>query len=315
MPRHARGVRVVVTLTAALGMAALAACSSSGGAGNSSSVPPAAAAASVPGSTSGSGSSSDLNSELPSDLRSKGSIDVAAVSDYPPISFSDSGSTSIKGVAVDVLNAAAKVLGTKFNLLNTSFDSLVPALKSGRAEIGSGGATDTTTNEQAALMVDYMKAGAQLIVPKGSTKGITDLSNACGDTVAVLAGSATYSGIIEKASSQCTSSGKSKINISTFQTADEALLALKAGRADAEFDSNVLQAYRIQQGADVQVVGKTYDEIPIAFQVLPQNKQLANALKDAIQKLIDDGTYKKILADWKMDSGALDKAGVNLASS
>lgn len=302
MPKFTRGARVAALIAAGTAVAALSGCGSS-----SSST----TAADQPIAATGSRDSGSLKSALPADLQHGSSIPVAAVSDYPPISYIEAGGSQIQGVAIDILNAAADVLGVKFDYQNTSFDSLVPALQAGRGKIASGGATDTAANEESTEMVDYMKAGVQLIVPKGNPDKISSLDDVCGRTVAVLSGS-TYGKLLATASGKCTSAGKPKITVSTFQTADEAILALKAGRVDAEFDSNVAQAYRITQGADIEVAGPSYASVPIAFQLLPADKQLATALNESIQKLIDNGTYKKLLAKWDLTSAALPKAGIDL---
>ena len=39
----------------------------------------------------------------------------------------------------------------------------------------------------------------------------------------------------------------------------------------------------------------------------------AKAVQAAMQKLMDDGTYKKILDTWGVSSGAVDKAEINPA--
>ena len=38
---------------------------------------------------------------------------------------------------------------------------------------------------------------------------------------------------------------------------------------------------------------------------------IAKAVQAALQKLMDDGTYMKILKHWGVESGALDKAEIN----
>ncbi|WAX58962.1 transporter substrate-binding domain-containing protein [Jatrophihabitans cynanchi] len=306
MARHSRGIRLAALIAAAASATALSACSSSG----DSSPSPANGSSVGAGSPVGTGSSAGGTSAYAGKT-----IAVAAVSDYPPISFADAGSTKIKGVAVDILQALADEMGAKFDLQNTSFDSLIPSLQAGRQLIASGGTTDTPTNEKATIMVDFMQTGVQMIVPAGNPKGIKGLDAACGFTIAVLAGSPTYQGLINDASDACTKAGNKKINMSTFKTADEALLAVKAGRADAEVDSSILQSYRIQQGVKIEVIGENLAPHPIAFQVLPSNQPLADALKTALQGLMDNGKYKAILAQWKMESGALPAAGINLGAN
>ena len=41
------------------------------------------------------------------------------------------------------------------------------------------------------------------------------------------------------------------------------------------------------------------------------DQQLDEAVQKAVQKLMDDGTYMKILKHWGVESGALDKAEIN----
>jgi polar amino acid transport system substrate-binding protein len=41
------------------------------------------------------------------------------------------------------------------------------------------------------------------------------------------------------------------------------------------------------------------------------DQQLDEAVQKAVQKLMDDGTYMKILKHWGVESGAVDKAEIN----
>lgn len=41
------------------------------------------------------------------------------------------------------------------------------------------------------------------------------------------------------------------------------------------------------------------------------DKQMDEAVQKAVQKLMDDGTYQKILENWGVSSGAIDKAEIN----
>ena len=43
------------------------------------------------------------------------------------------------------------------------------------------------------------------------------------------------------------------------------------------------------------------------------SSRLDEAVQKAVQKLMDDGTYMKILKHWGVESGALDKAEINPA--
>ena len=47
-------------------------------------------------------------------------------------------------------------------------------------------------------------------------------------------------------------------------------------------------------------------KIPVGFDV-----DIAKAVQAALQKLMDDGTYMKILKHWGVENGAIDKAEIN----
>ena len=57
-------------------------------------------------------------------------------------------------------------------------------------------------------------------------------------------------------------------------------------------------------------MGKS-QEVPIAIK--KGDSQTTEAVQKAMQKLMDDGTYTKILQHWGVESGALDKAEINPA--
>ena len=50
-----------------------------------------------------------------------------------------------------------------------------------------------------------------------------------------------------------------------------------------------------------------------AIAIKKGDSQTAEAVQKAMQKLMDDGTYTKILQHWGVESGALDKAEINPA--
>ena len=50
-----------------------------------------------------------------------------------------------------------------------------------------------------------------------------------------------------------------------------------------------------------------------AIAIKKGDSQTAEAVQMAMQKLMDDGTYTKILQHWGVESGALDKAEINPA--
>ena len=72
--------------------------------------------------------------------------------------------------------------------------------------------------------------------------------------------------------------------------------------APAEFLAEVSGRHHHHRHSIAWVDGKT----PVGFDV-----DIAKAVQAALQKLMDDGTYMKILKHWGVENGAIDKAEIN----
>jgi polar amino acid transport system substrate-binding protein len=295
---HTSGVAIAgLVATAAL----LAGCgSSSGDSANGSGADD--------GNSNGDGASSSAL-RLPGELGDADTVDVAMVSDYPPMSYMEGG--EIVGFHVDLLDAIADVLGTEFNYKDTSFASLIPELQSGRVPMAVGGTTDTEANQAVTTLVDYAKQSSRLTVLPGNPEGIQGLDTACGKKVGALAGSPVVQDLLDTASADCEDAGNEPIDWSAFPSADQSALALTSGRVDATLDSTFGQIYRIENGQDIEVVGPEYLQLPIGIQVAKDNTELAEVLRDAMQTLIDDGTYADILEEHGLSNAGITSATIN----
>ena len=107
---------------------------------------------------------------------------------YPPFEMTDtSGKPS--GVSVDLATDLAKRLGRPVVIQNTSFDGLIPALKTGKVDLVISSMTATPERAKSIEFSDpYLATGLCLLLTKDSTaKGIADLDRA-GVKVAVKKG-------------------------------------------------------------------------------------------------------------------------------
>ena len=57
--------------------------------------------------------------------------------------------------------------------------------------------------------------------------------------------------------------------------------------------------------------GDLYDAAPYGYVVKSGESAFADALAGAVNALIADGTYQRILGRWKVDDGAVTKAQVD----
>ena len=107
---------------------------------------------------------------------------------YPPFEMTDT-SGKPTGVSVDLATDLAKSLGRPVVIQNTSFDGLIPALKTGKVDLVISSMTATAERAQSIDFSDpYLSTGLCLLLKKDSAaKGIADLNKA-GVKVAVKKG-------------------------------------------------------------------------------------------------------------------------------
>ncbi|NCP39840.1 MAG: transporter substrate-binding domain-containing protein [Rhodoferax sp.] len=107
---------------------------------------------------------------------------------YPPFEMTDT-SGKPTGFSVDLATDLARSLGRPLVIQNTSFDGLIPALKTGKIDLVISSMTATEERAKSINFSDrYFSSGLCLLLKKASTaKGIADLNQA-GVKVAVKKG-------------------------------------------------------------------------------------------------------------------------------
>ena len=68
-----------------------------------------------------------------------------------------------------------------------------------------------------------------------------------------------------------------------------------------------------QTEGTLEALGEDIGVTKEAVAIKKGDSQTTEAVQKAMQKLMDDGTYTKILQHWGVESGALDKAEINPA--
>ena len=213
------------------------------------------------------------------------------------------------GFDVDLSKALAAVFGLKENTVSSTFDSIIPSVGS-KYDIGISSFTVTKERMEAVDFVTYFKAGSTFVVQKGNPNKV-DSSNLCGVKVAVQTGT-TQEEEVNKANEQCKADGKDAIDIQSSKLQTDVTTAVASGKADIFYADTPVAGYAIKQTGDtLEALGEDVGVTPEAVAVKKGDSKTAEAVQKAIQKLMDDGTYKKILDTWGVSSGAVDKAEIN----
>ncbi|MEV6790860.1 ABC transporter substrate-binding protein [Streptomyces sp. NPDC051320] len=272
------------------------------------------------GSGTAKSSAAPLADLLPKDIKDKGVIKVGSDIAYAPVEFKDS-SGKVAGIDPDIGAALGKQLGVKFDFENGTFDTLVTGLRAKRYDIAMSAMTDTKDRQnglengkkvgEGVDFVDYYTAGVSIYTPKGKDQGIKTWADLCGKKIVVQRG--TVSNDLAKAQAKKCPAGK-KLSIQPFDDDQQAQTRLRSGGADAGSSDSPIAAYAVKTsggGKDFQIVGPTIQAAPYGIAVAKGNDQLTKALQKAMDAIIKNGEYGKILAKWGAEQGAVTAAKLN----
>ena len=293
-----------IAILATAGLVAMTGCSSS-----------TPSASSTPSDTSAAISvDSAAAALLPASYKTNG-VNVASDIPYAPMELFDANNNPT-GFDYDLSQALAAKLGVKFSFNVQSFDGIIPSLQAGKHDIVMSSMTDSAERQKVLTFVDYFNAGSGILVPKGNPKNITSFASLCGLNVAVE--NATVQADLVAALNKGACKSKPVV-LTTYPDENAAETAIRAGKADADLNDGQVSAYNAKiagNGAYFDVVAPTdapdgFGATPIGIGTLKANTQLVAAIKAALQSLMDDGNYAKLLAKWNLTAFGLTTITVN----
>lgn len=256
--------------------------------------------------TSTSGTS--LASMVPSDVSSDGVLTFGSDGTYPPNEFVGTDGKTMQGMDIDLGNAIAAKLGLKAAFVNAPFDSIIPAIQSGKYEAGISSFTDNKDREKVLDFVTYYSAGTSWAAKTGAT--ITP-DTACGKNIAVQKGTVQVDDITAR-SKTCTGAGKAAIKINQYQSQQDATASVVSGKNEAMLADSPVTGYAVKtSGNQLVVVGTAYDTAPYGIALPKAKGDFAKAVQGAINAIIADGSYKTILDKYGAADGGVTAAVIN----
>ena len=248
-------------------------------------------------------------------------IRVASDIPYPPWEYYDPAtSKNPAGFDFDLSQAIGKKIGVPASFNETPFDSIILSIKGGKNDMIMSDMYDNLEHEgQGVSFVDYAYDGTSILVKKGNAAGVSNLDSLAGKTVACESGT-TQQAFLQKLDKQFKSAGKSAITILALPNQPAALLAVTSGRAVGDLTDHSTASYialNTNKGNSFEVVAdpsapKGYDPQIVGIGMVAKNTQLIDTAQKALQALIDEGAYQKIVAKYGLlpvDSAMVNQGG------
>lgn len=215
-------------------------------------------------------------------IQEEGKFTYACSGGYPPFNYTDDNGDLV-GFDVEIAEALGDVMGVEAEGITTDWDGIIGGLTGNRFDtiIGSMAITDERL-KQVSFTDPYYYDGAQFFAPED--KGFTSLSDDNISKVGVVTGTtfeeelANYSNITE---------------ILNYTSDEENFMAVDQGRTDGLVTSRFVGLEAPEDYNLVPVGDLLYTE-SIGIAVRKEDSELLQNLNDALQEIIENGTYDEI---------------------
>ncbi|MEV8094152.1 ABC transporter substrate-binding protein [Kitasatospora sp. NPDC085879] len=243
---------------------------------------------------------------LPEDVRKSGTLRLGGAVGTPPSAFyPDPAKKSPAGLDVDIADAVGKVLGVTVRREDAAFETILPALGSGKYDVGTGNFGVTTARLKTIDFVTYIDDGQGFAVRKDDTRlqQVTDLVQLCGLTIGTGAGT-TFETTLDARRNVCADAGRKPYEVRAFSDNGAVLTGLQQGRIDVAMSTiNGLRHQAAQPAAGTRFLGE-FHRLDVGF-AFRKGSPLTPAFQGAVNQLIKDGTYARILQKWGTEDSAV----------
>lgn len=274
----------VLVLAAAVCMAAaLTACGSS----NSTAETTAAAAETTTADTAA--GSTDTAADTAADTSAAeetegagGKIVMVTNAEFPPYEYHENN--TIVGIDADIARAIADQMGMELEIQDMAFDSLIPAIQSGKADFAAAG---MTVNEERLRNVDftetYAEAAQVIIVKEGSA--IAAPADLTGKKIGVQTGTTgdIYADDVKNA------------EVQRFNKGMEAVMALTQDKLDAVIIDREPAKVFVKENEGLKILDEAFTEEEYAIAIKKGNTELLDKMNAAIKELKESGELQKIV--------------------
>ncbi|MFH8341346.1 ABC transporter substrate-binding protein [Streptomyces sp. AM6-12] len=210
---------------------------------------------------------------------------------------------TLTGQDVDFTKAVAKVLGLRLTVDQASFEAILPALDSGKYDVGASNFGVTDERRKTIDFVTYINDGQGFATRKDSKVGkITDLRQLCGLNVATGAGT-TFEATLEESRHLCADAGKKPYQVQTYAEPSAIWSSVQQGRSDVVMSTINGLRYAVARQPGLKFLNE-FHRLDVGF-AFKKGTRLAPAFRAAVDRLIADGTYGKILKKWGTTGSAI----------
>ena len=216
-----------------------------------------------------------------------GVLVMATNAEFPPYEYHDGG--EIVGIDAEIAKAIADELGMELEIEDIAFDSIIPEITSGKADMGLAGMTVTEDRKQSVDFTDtYAKASQKIIVKEDSA--IASPDDLTGVIVGVQQGTTGDIYVSDLEADGTT--------VERYNKGFEAVQALSQGKIDAVVIDGEPAKTFVAETEGIKMLDEAFTEEEYAIAVKKGNTELLDKINGALSELESEGTLDEIVAKY-----------------
>lgn len=217
------------------------------------------------------------------DAASKKEVLVMATNaEFPPYEYYEG--QEIVGIDAEIAAAVAEKLGCELKIEDMAFDSIIPAVQSGKADFGLAG---MTVREDRLAFVNFSETytHATQVVILAEDSDVASISDLEGKRVGVQLGT----------TGDLYSEGIADATIERYNKGFEAVQALAQGKIDAVIIDNEPAKVFVKEAEGLKILDEAFTEEDYAMAIAKDNTELLENVNAALAELKADGTLQEII--------------------
>ncbi|MEU3707653.1 ABC transporter substrate-binding protein [Streptomyces anulatus] len=252
---------------------------------------------------------------VPEAIRERGTLRLGASAEaVPPLGFYATDDRTRIGSEIDIATLVADTLGLKPEFEQVSWENLFVGLDSSKFDGVLSNVTVTEERKEKYDFATYRLDNIAFEAKKGSGWKVREPADVAGKTISVSSGT-NQEKILVEWSEKNVEAGREPVDIKYFQKDTDYYLALQSGRIDAHLGPSPVAAYHVASAGQSEIVGQLSGaggglQGKIAA-TTKKGSGLVEAYAAAIDHIVRDGSYGKVLERWGLSGEAVEKSEIN----
>jgi polar amino acid transport system substrate-binding protein len=259
----------------------------------------------------------DIAAKVPQAIRDRGTLIVTGSGGTaPPLRFYASDDKTIVGSEVDFSYLVADILGLEVDLQVADWSQNFVKIDSGENDVFISNVTVTEERKDKYDFATYRLDNLAFEAKKDSGWKVDGRKDIAGKKIGVGSGTNQEQLLVDW-NEQNVAEGLAPAEIVYYQNAADYYLALGSGRIDGYFGPNPSSVYHAATSGETEIIG-TFSGAGDALQgeigvLTKKDNGLIEAVNEAINHAIEDGSYQKVIDRWGLQTEAVTTSEVNPA--